>query len=365
MSWHVFLWVYPIWESLAFLGLGGYFISHFREFFNYFCCFSVTQHVWLFATSQTAACQFSLSFSTFWSWHKLMSIELVMPSDNVILCHTLLFIPSIFLRSGPFPMSLLFTSGGQSIGASASVLPMNIQGWLSLGLIGLISLQPKGLSRVFSSTTVQKHQFFRDQLLYVPTLTSIHDYWKNHSFDYTDLCGQSDVSAFYNLLKYIFIACDFFLIFWNPYVSNVNTFNVVLEVSETILISFYFLFFILLCFSYFYHSFFQLTYPLFCFNYSVILPSNVFLISVMVLFIAHCLLFISTRLLNIFVSSWSVTPVYLSVLPFYFYQLYPHYFELSFRWRLFPLHLFGLVYFHLVASSAACFYASSFFFFFF
>ena len=63
-------------------------------------------------------------------------------------------------HQGPFPMSWLFTSGGQSIGASASVLPMNIQDWFPLGLTGLISLVSKGLSRVFFSTTVQKHQFF-------------------------------------------------------------------------------------------------------------------------------------------------------------------------------------------------------------
>ena len=82
-----------------------------------------------------------------------------------------------------FPVSWLFTSGGQSIGASASasVLPTNIHDWFPLGLTGLISLQSKGLSRVFSNTTLQKHQFF--SALYSPTLTSIHDYWKNHSFD--------------------------------------------------------------------------------------------------------------------------------------------------------------------------------------
>ena len=68
-----------------------------------------------------------------------------------------------FPASGSFPMSQLSTSGGQSIGTSASALPMNIQGWFP-GLIGLISLQSKGLSRVFSSTTVGKHQFFNAQL---------------------------------------------------------------------------------------------------------------------------------------------------------------------------------------------------------
>ena len=89
-----------------------------------------------------------------------------------------------FPASGSFLMSQVIASGGQSIGvsASASVLPMNIQDWFPLGLTDLISLQSKGLSRVFSNTTVQKHQFFSAQL-YSPTLTSIHDYWKNHSFD--------------------------------------------------------------------------------------------------------------------------------------------------------------------------------------
>ena len=92
-----------------------------------------------------------------------------------------------FPVSGSFLMSRLFTSGGQSIGdsASVSVLPMNIWDWFPLGLPGLISLQSKGLSRVVSRTTVWKQQFF-----------GAHDHWKNHTFDYTDLCQQSDVSAF-------------------------------------------------------------------------------------------------------------------------------------------------------------------------
>ena len=69
-----------------------------------------------------------------------------------------------FPVSGSFPISQFFTSGGQSIGASAWVLPMNIQDWFPLGLSGWISLRSKGLSRVFSNTTVQKHQFFSTQL---------------------------------------------------------------------------------------------------------------------------------------------------------------------------------------------------------
>ena len=93
---------------------------------------------------------------------KLMSIETVMPSTHLVLCHPLSSCLQSFSASGSFLMSQLFTSGGQSIGASASasVLPMNIRGWFPLGLTGLISLLSKGLSRVFSNTTVQKHQFF-------------------------------------------------------------------------------------------------------------------------------------------------------------------------------------------------------------
>ena len=105
------------------------------------------------------------------------------------------FCPHSFPASGSFPASQLFASGGQSIGASASasVFPMNIQGWFPLGLTDLI-LHSKGLSRIFSSTTILKHQLF--SLPYGPPLTFVHDYWKNHSFDYTYLCQQSDLFAF-------------------------------------------------------------------------------------------------------------------------------------------------------------------------
>ena len=100
---------------------------------------------------------------------KLMSIESVMPSNHLILCHPLIHQPSSFPASGSFPMSQFFTSGGQSIGVSAStsVLPMDIQDWFPLGWTGWISLQSKGLSRVFSNTTVQKHQFFSAQLFFI------------------------------------------------------------------------------------------------------------------------------------------------------------------------------------------------------
>ena len=90
-----------------------------------------------------------------------------------------------FPASGSFQMSQLYTSGGQSIGASASalVLPMNIENWFPLGSIGLISLHFKGLLRVFSNTTVQSTNSSVFSFLYGSTLTSIHDCWKNHRFD--------------------------------------------------------------------------------------------------------------------------------------------------------------------------------------
>ena len=109
-------------------------------------------------TSWTAASQASLSITNSWSLLKLMSIESVMPSNHLILCHPL----QCFPESGSFLVIQFFASGGQSIGASASasVLRMNIQDWFPLGWTGWISLQSKGLTRVFSNTTVQKHQFF-------------------------------------------------------------------------------------------------------------------------------------------------------------------------------------------------------------
>ena len=100
--------------------------------------------------------------------------------------------------TGSFPMIGLLASGAQIIGAStsASVLPMHSQGWFPLGMTSLISFLPSGFSRVFSSTTLQKHHSSVLSLLYGLTFTSVHDYWKNNSFNYTDLCQQSDISAF-------------------------------------------------------------------------------------------------------------------------------------------------------------------------
>ena len=122
--------------------------------------------VQLFATPWSTACQASLSITNSQSLPKLMSIELVMPSNYLILCHPVSSCPQSFPASGSFPVSQLFASGGHSIrvSASASVLPMNTEDWSPLGWTGWVSLQSKGLARVISNTTVQKHPFFGAQL---------------------------------------------------------------------------------------------------------------------------------------------------------------------------------------------------------
>ena len=121
----------------------------------------------LLVTPWTAARQASLSIINSQSLLKLMSIESVMPSSHLILCRPLLLLPPSLPASESFPISQLFVVwGGQSIGVSAlaSVLPKNTQDWSPLEWTGWISLQSKGLSRVFPNTTVQKHQFFGAQL---------------------------------------------------------------------------------------------------------------------------------------------------------------------------------------------------------
>ena len=111
-------------------------------------------------TPWTEAHQASLSFTISLNLLKLMCIESVMLFNHLILCLHLLLLPSIFCNKLDQSIG---ASGGQSIGASASVLPINVQGWFSLKFIGLISLQFKGFSRAFSSTAVQKYQFFGAQ----------------------------------------------------------------------------------------------------------------------------------------------------------------------------------------------------------
>ena len=122
-------------------------------------------NVQLFATPWTAAQQDHLSSTISWSLFRLMSIESVMHPTISFSVVPFTSRPQSFPASRSFPISWFFVSDGQSIGtsASASILSMNIQDWFPLGLTGLISLQSKGLLRVFSSTNVQKHQFFGAQ----------------------------------------------------------------------------------------------------------------------------------------------------------------------------------------------------------
>ena len=154
-----------------------------------FCSVQSLSHVRLFATPWIATRQASLSITNSWGSLKLMSIESVMPFSHLILCCPLLLLtPNPSQHQCLFPVSQLCAWGGQSIGVSAlaSVLPKNTQDWSPLKWTGWISMQSKGLSRVFSNTTVQKHQFFNSSalsFLHSPTLTSIHNHWKNHSLD--------------------------------------------------------------------------------------------------------------------------------------------------------------------------------------
>ena len=157
-------------------------------------------HVRLFVSPWIAAHQASLSITNSWSLLKLMPIESVMPSNHLILCRPLLLLP-------PFPPSIRVFSnestheatwGGQSIGvsASASVLPMNTQDWPPLGWTGWSSCSPRDSQESSPAPQFKNINSSVLSFIYSPTLTSIHDHWKNHSLDQMDLCWQSNISAF-------------------------------------------------------------------------------------------------------------------------------------------------------------------------
>ena len=147
---------------------------HQKDLFKNFQFSSVQslRLVWLFVTPWVTERQASLSITNSWSLLKLMSIESVMPSNHFFLCRLLLLLP-------PIPPSIRVSANecGQSIGvsASASVLPMNTQDWSPLGWTGWISLQSKGLSRVFSTPQFKSINSLALSFLHTPTLTSIHD----------------------------------------------------------------------------------------------------------------------------------------------------------------------------------------------
>ena len=141
--------------------------------------------VWLFATPWIAAHQTSLSITNSQSLLKLMSIESVMPSSHLMLCHPLLLLPPIPPSIRVFSMSQLFAWGGQSTGVSAlaSVFPMNTQDWSPFRMDWLDLLEVQGTQE--SSPTPQFKSINSSvlSLLHSPTLTSIHDHRKNHSLD--------------------------------------------------------------------------------------------------------------------------------------------------------------------------------------
>ena len=171
-------------------------------------CITVTLSTHLFSSVQLLSCvqllaipwtealQAYLSITNTWSILKLMSIKSAMSSNHIIFYHLLLLLPLIFPRMRVFySESVLHIRWQKYWSFSFSIsTPNEYSGMISLGLTGLVSLQSKGLSRVFSNIKSINSSVL--SFLYGPNYTSIHDYWKNHSFDYTDLCQQGNVSAF-------------------------------------------------------------------------------------------------------------------------------------------------------------------------
>ena len=150
-----------------------------------FSSVQLLSHVWLFATPWIAACQASLSIANSRSSLRLTSIESVMPSSHLILCHPLSSCPQSLPASESFPMSQLFSWGGQSTGVSAlaSFLPKTFQGWSPLEWTGCISLQSKDSQESSPTPQLKSINSLVLSFLHSPTLTSIQDHWKNHSLD--------------------------------------------------------------------------------------------------------------------------------------------------------------------------------------
>jgi len=156
-----------------------------------------------------------------------------MPSNHLILCRPLLLLPQSYSASESSPIIQFFASSGQNIGAStsASVLPMNIHCWFSLGLTDLISFSPRNSQE--SSPTPQFKSINSSALsfLYGPSFTSIHNYWKNCSFGYRDICWQSNVIYIYIyaficiFLKHFPITLQPFSITFCPFYPNKESFS--------------------------------------------------------------------------------------------------------------------------------------------
>ena len=151
----------------------------FEPSWNQFSSVQLLSHIQLLVIPWTAACKACLFITNSQSLLKLMSIRSVMPSNNLILCHPLLLPPSIFPSIRVFPMTRFFTSGGQSIGgsASASVLPMNVSGWFPLGLTGFDLFAVQGtlkslLQHHSSKTSILHHSAFFIVQLSHPYMTT-------------------------------------------------------------------------------------------------------------------------------------------------------------------------------------------------
>ena len=175
-------------------------------------------------TPLTAANQAYLYFTISRNLLRLMSIALVRPSSHLVFCYPLLFLPSIFPSIRVFSNESALCITWPSIEASASVLPMNLQDWFSLVLAGLTSLLSKRLSRIFSNTTVWKHQFFSLSLLYDPTLTSVHTTGKTIALTICTFVGKV-MSLLFNMLSRFVTAflprSEHLLILWQQSPSTV------------------------------------------------------------------------------------------------------------------------------------------------
>ena len=164
---------------------------------KWFVVIQLLSHVWHFETPWTAACQVSLSFTISQNLLKLMSIDSVMPSNHLILCHPLLLLLSIFPSIRVFSSESPFCIRWPKYWSfSFNISPSNEEpGLISLGWTGSPcsprDSQESSPAPQFKSLNISVLSF-----LYSPTLTSIHDHWKNHTLDKTDLCWQSNVSAF-------------------------------------------------------------------------------------------------------------------------------------------------------------------------
>ena len=155
--------------------------------------------VQLFETLWTAAHQASLSFTISWSLLKLMSIESMVPSHHLILCHPLLLLSLVFASIRVFSSeSALHIRWPKYWSFSFSIIPSNeYSGLISFRIYWFDLLAVQGtLKSLFPTPQFKSINSSVLSLLYGPALTSVHDYWKNHSFDHTDLCQESDVSTF-------------------------------------------------------------------------------------------------------------------------------------------------------------------------